>query len=66
MCTVLNADANHAIILATYADFALRGKRGKDSLSDSQIEDAVAGVVKLLRFFCVSPGCTTRAISERW
>lgn len=53
MSTVLNNHAAHPEILATYTDAALHGKRGKDSIGEAQIDDAVVLIVELLPYLSV-------------
>jgi hypothetical protein len=54
MSIVLNQHQLHPEILATYVDTALHGKRGKDSISEGQIDEAVTWVVDLLPYMSVS------------
>jgi hypothetical protein len=56
MSTVLNSHAAHPEILATYTDAALHGKRGKDSIGEAQIDEAVVLIVELLPYLSVRGG----------
>jgi hypothetical protein len=51
--SVLNSDRDHAEMIATFVDSALRGRIGTDKVDEAQIEAAVTGVLGLLRYLAV-------------
>jgi hypothetical protein len=60
---MMNADANHPAILALFVDGALRGKQGKNSITEAQVEDAVDTTVRLLAYLAVRPAAPPPPLS---